>query len=47
VIRGSLVARPGSGRVGRAEARLWSFYILSSGGGDKLAGIGLKTEFCE
>jgi hypothetical protein len=25
----------------------WSFYILSSGGGDELAGIGVKAKFCE
>ena len=32
---------------GGLTTRRWSFYILSGGGTDKLAGIGLKTEFGE
>jgi hypothetical protein len=31
----------------KGQAFSWSFYILSSGGVDELAGIGVKAEFCE
>jgi hypothetical protein len=34
-------------RDGLKESVIWSFYILSSGGVDELAGIGEKAEFCE